>query len=390
MTLTPSCSAAKSALRRSRNVSFPCSSCSKADNLLGPSRNRHVLYCRRKLGDNLPVVRKSCAGCRKAKVKCNSESPRCCRCVDKGLVCVYELTLRSEHLALQAAPPPLKKPDSADAMLVEELGGQNDISWDASPGCNNQTVLTTNIDHSRALTVVPELLYQNTVFEWEPDVGGVEELEGSDIGVDLYSNSASNGFSLDWFSSGPLPSLTLESTVLIPADCMFHTPYLVLRPVDFEYPSQSTSLLAPRSPFIHSHLSSGSQIGRTFLLQSIQSYATLLATSSLPPIIHPVSLPPQGPSLPSSAPLEICNSIICLYASKTAATSPFIWRAITMEKDRFMKEFEDADEWITLSMLQAITLYTLLRIFDQDSFSVDFDNELVRTMTVRYPKLENA
>ena len=78
-----------------------------------------------------------------------------------------------------------------------------------------------------------------------------------------------------------------------------------------------------------------------------------------------------------------------LYASKTEATSPFIWRAITMEKDRFMKEFEDADEWTTLSMLQAITLYILLRIFDQDSFSVDFDRELVHTMTVRYSNLED-
>ena len=349
-----------------------------------------MLYCRKKLGDNLPVVRKSCAACRKAKVKCSSEFPQCCRCVDKDLVCVYELTRRSGNLALRPASPPLKEPRSTDAMLVERVGGQDDILWGVSPSSDNQALLNSNVDHSRALAVVPELLYQNTVFEWEPDAGGVEELEGSDVGANLYSTGAGNEFSLDWFSSGPLPGLTLDSTVSIPADCMFHTPYLVLRPVDFDYASQSTSFLAPRSPFIHSHLSSGSQIGRTFLLQSIQSYATLLATSSLPPFIHPVSLPPQGPSLSFSAPLEICKSIIGLYASKTAATSPFLWRAITMEKDRFMKEFEDADEWTTLSMLQAITLYLLLRIFDQDSFSIDFDHELIRAMTVRYPNLENA
>jgi hypothetical protein len=61
-----------------------------------------------------------------------------------------------------------------------------------------------------------------------------------------------------------------------------------------------------------------------------------------------------------------------------------------MEKDRFMEELEDADEWTTLSMLQAITLYSLLRIFDKDSFSVDFDLELVRVITVRYPNLKNV
>jgi hypothetical protein len=201
---------------------------------------------------------------------------------------VYELTRRSENLALQPASPPLNEPGSANALLVEtsNLGGENDILWDASPSCNNQALLKSNIDLSKALTAVPELFDQNTIFEWEPDAAGVEELEGSDVGANLYSNSAGNEFSLDWFSSGPLPGLTLQSTVSIPADCMFHTPYLVLRPVDFDYPSQTTSLLAPRSPFIHSHISSGCQIGRTFLLQSIQSYATLLATSSLPPFIH--------------------------------------------------------------------------------------------------------
>lgn len=46
-----------------------------------------------------------------------------------------------------------------------------------------------------------------------------------------------------------------------------------------------------------------------------------------------------------------------------------------------MNEFEEADKWTMLAMLQAITVYILLRIFDQDSFSVDFDRELVSAMT---------
>jgi len=117
-------------------------------------------------------------------------------------------------------------------------------------------------------------------------------------------------------------------------------------------------------------------------MQSIQSYATLLADSTLPPFIHHISLPTNGPCLLSSAPLEICKSIISLYKNKTASTSPFIWRSVTMEKDSFKNKFKDADEWTLLSMLQAITLYIILRIFDQDSFSVDFDRELTATMTV--------
>jgi hypothetical protein len=54
-----------------------------------------------------------------------------------------------------------------------------------------------------------------------------------------------------------------------------------------------------------------------------------------------------------------------------------------MEKDRFMNEYLSGDEWTVLSMLQAVTLYILLRIFDEDSFSARFDRELTRAMTVR-------
>lgn len=345
-----------------------------------------MLYCRKKLGANLPVVRKSCAVCRKAKVKCNSEFPRCCRCVDKGLDCVYELTRRSEVLALQPASSLLNEPRSTDAIFLEtsKAEGQDVILLDNPPSCNNNASLNLNADQLKSLTDAPELLCQNNIFEWSLDAGDIEELENSDVGVNSIINGASNEFLLDFFSLGHLPGLIFESAVSVPADCMFQTPYLVLRHVDFDYPAQFTSLLTPRSPFIPSHLSSGSQIGRTFLLQNIQSYATLLASSRLPPFIHPVSLPSQGPALHSSAPLEICKSIISLYASKTAATSPFIWRSIAIEKERFMEELECADEWTTLSMLQALTLYILLRIFDQGSFSVDFDHELVHAMLVRY------
>ncbi len=50
-----------------------------------------------------------------------------------------------------------------------------------------------------------------------------------------------------------------------------------------------------------------------------------------------------------------------------------------------MDELSTSDEATVLSMLQAITVYILLRIFDEDSFSVKFDRELVRAMTVRSP-----
>ncbi|KAK3625108.1 hypothetical protein LTR56_019179 [Elasticomyces elasticus] len=233
---------------------------------------------------------------------------------------------------------------------------------------------------------MPDLTPQYDLALWDPDAGFVEDWEISDVVADTTSNGYStNETPINWFTSGPTSSLTLDATLSIPADCMFHTPYLVLRPMDHDLSPTSS-----RSPFIHACPSTGSQIGRTFLLQNIKSYATALATKNLPVFIHGTSLPSLDPSScqaptcatpPPSPTLEICRSIISLYTTKTPATSSFVWRTITMEKDRFMNEHADGDEWTVLSMLQAITLYVLLRIFDEDSFSVEFDRELTRAMT---------
>ncbi|KAE9372727.1 hypothetical protein N431DRAFT_483460 [Stipitochalara longipes BDJ] len=363
---------------------FPCKICSKTFTNR-PSRNRHVLYCRKKLGDNLPVLRKSCAACRKAKVKCDSEFPRCRRCTEKDLVCTYELTQRSNSLAQQPASTPSNQPKSNHKLLVEapQLGHQNEIPWNATLEDHSETLIGSDVHSSGAWpTDVSDFSYQNEFsLDWEPNAGFVEDLEVSHFVSSSTSDYYLNGESSFNWLSGPSPSLTLGSTFSTPADCMFHTPYLVIRPMDRDYPPPPSAVISSRSPFIHSHLSTGSQIGRTFLMQSMQSYATLLAAPTLPPFIHTFSLPAYGPSPPSSAPLEICKSIVSLYKNKTSSTSPFIWRSVTTEKDCFMKELENSDDWTMLSMLQAITVYILLRIFDENSFSVEFDRALTAAMT---------
>jgi hypothetical protein len=298
-------------------------------------------------------------------------------------------------LAKQAASAPNNQTSHATSIgEFPASGNQDEVFWDLTPEYNNGVPISSNAHSSTLWTAaVPDSPYHNDlVLNWEPDAVFLEDLENPDLCASLVPNNLSNRKSpFDCFSSSPPRSLTLDPTFSTPPDCMFHTPYLVLRPMDYDYPPPPSTLVSPRSPFIHAYFSIGSQIGRSFLLQNLQSYATLLATSTLPPFIHSTSLSFPGPdqsqiptcATPPSQPiLEICKSIISLYTTKTPATSSFIWRTITMEKDRFMKELLEASEWELLGMLQAITLYILLRIFDEDSFSVDFDRELIRTMTV--------
>lgn len=311
-----------------------------------------------------------------------------------GLDCVYELTKKS---ATSAPQPVSVAPDEAysGATLLVDIPdpviGHND-PWNLDVENANEAHIGLDGDTSGLwLATVPDLILPDNINPWEPDAGFLEELEKSGMGGDvpsLFQQPPSISRSpIDWFFSGPARSLFIDPTFSTPADCMFHTPYLVLRPMDV-YPS----LMSSRSPFVHAYFSNGSQIGRTFLLQNLKSYSTALARKNLPPFIHRTSLPFSEPSThqtPTCAPppplptLEICRSIIALYTTKTPATSSFVWRTITMEKDRFMNEYIDGDEWSVLSMLESITLFILLRIFDEDSFSVGFDRQLVRAMTVR-------
>lgn len=341
--------------------------------------------------DSLPVLRKSCAACRKAKAKCDSELPQCSRCHGRGLTCVYEMTRKSATSAQQPAFAPPDEPSSDGTLPVNisEPSHQADIPWNAHAENGNDAQISLDISAPSLWPApVPDLTPENDLALWEPDAGFVEDLEVPDVGANIWSSDYSiNGSPINWFISGPTPSLTLDATFSTPADCMFHTPYLVLRPMN-----RDLSPTSIRSPFIHTYLSPGSQIGRTFLLQNFKLYATALATKDLPLFIHGTSLPSPDPSScqtptcvtpPPLPTLEICKSIVLLYTIKTPATSSFVWRTIAMEKDRFMNEHVNGDEWTVLSMLQAITLYILLRIFDEDSFSAAFDRELVEAMTVR-------
>lgn len=356
--------------------------------MLGTSRNRHVLYCRKKCADSLPVLRKSCAACRKAKAKCDSGLPNCSRCDDRGLNCFYELTRKSATSAQQPTFAPPDEPSRDGTLFVDipELGSQKIISWNAHADNGNDAQISLDMDApSHWLAPMADLTPQNDLALLEPDAGFVEV---SDMDINISPNGYSiNGSPINWCIPGPTPSLTLDATFSTPADCMFHTPYLVLRPME-RYPPPTS----PKSPFIHAYLPAGSQIGRTFILQNLKSYATALATKNVPPFIHGTSLPSPDPSSdqtptcttpPPLPTLEICKSIVSLYTTKTPATSSFVWRTITMEKDRFMNEYAGGDEWTVLSMLQAVMVYILLRIFDEDSFSAEFDRDLTSAMTVR-------
>ncbi|KAK9481551.1 hypothetical protein V1527DRAFT_493494 [Lipomyces starkeyi] len=84
------------------------------------SYNRHVLYCRR--AQNRPRTRvRSCRACITAKVKCNFQ-PRCLRCTNKGLECVYD---KARSAAAAAANAGATVTATHESQVADEQPAEN-------------------------------------------------------------------------------------------------------------------------------------------------------------------------------------------------------------------------------------------------------------------------
>lgn len=194
-------------------------------------------------------------------------------------------------------------------------------------------------------------------------------------------------------------TLTFDTSSVGSASTLFDSPYLKLRfIISLHHSVSSTSSVSCRiSPFTVSSSFVASHLGQSFLLQNIQSYPKMLLESNdPPPFIHRYGLQcseAEGnlATSPHDTPesLAVCHNIVQLHSIRTKQTISFLWRTIAQERRR-LEEYQHADEWNLVAVLQSLTIYILLRISSSDSLSVDFDNDLIQTMTTIAIKSEEA
>lgn len=210
------------------------------------------------------------------------------------------------------------------------------------------------------------------------------------------------------------PAFTLNTNSFDSSGTFFDSPYLKLRFLtSFHHSASRCSTVTRRqTPFIQTSLNAGCQLGQGLLLQNIRCYPRMmLETNGPPPFIHRCALAQlaskenlQSIDHGSVESLAACQSIVQMHSMKNDQTSAFLWRTIASEQKRLIElvgtvflcfittlfsvnrhtndlKHREVDEWNTLAMLQASTIYILLRIFSDDSFSIDFDNDLIQTMT---------
>jgi hypothetical protein len=283
--------------------------------MLETSYNRHISYCRRT--HHRPRTRgRSCKSCSAAKAKCSFQ-PRCSRCVNKSLECVYENSAATRvHPQVDESSEPMSPqvllPSSAggdftmdtllasDEMLVTNT--TQDVDWDTFDFSTHEiSPLGPPSGLPCIFEAAGKITARGAFLLTEPNVKQV--LEGVQAGVDTKNLSFNNIWD-DQDASQP--------TQRSDAD------YLARLPVPDNV----------------------SQFAATTVMQKLLAFPRMmLRRETFPPFIHGHWYRASGAAeLALSEPLVNCIGIAQVFASQNPESKPFLWRTIKMEQRSFIEK----------------------------------------------------
>lgn len=291
--------------------------------------------------------KKACGACTSAKARCDLTQPNCSRCVTKNLGCNYE---------------PLSK-----AQSTSNLPGKPS---DQMPEHFSLTNSTSNSSHPTQL--VARGRYPATTSSLNSHGFGPEEIDIS--GIDWWNSGFLNlmqSETLPWVDTTETASTNyieyFGSTTDLPEySSMSSAQFTSDEEVQHSTNGSSDGLnsptkwrctssisidefehILPNTPKVFSARKppSGSMsLSRKYVLSTLRSYPYRILSPSPPPFLHQENrrrgsqagnLVTHG-SQPAS--LEVCAAIVQMCSVKNKENTPFIWRTIQMEQQRFLAE----------------------------------------------------
>ncbi|KAH8596289.1 hypothetical protein B0O99DRAFT_620021 [Bisporella sp. PMI_857] len=373
---------ASSSLESSNESSSPgpmrlCGYCHKPF-LKETSYNRHILYCRR--AHNRPRTRvRSCRACSVAKAKCSFQ-PRCLRCTNKGLDCVYEntTTTRTEQVALgEQTPqgnPPVFSPTPSPST-------GNNFTWNDLPasaetiGPSDEAQVTMDWD-SLGYAIANSIPQspRNTMLNFhEPTTKGMpngtlllDRPDGRHVIDGLHANFDPGNLSLAK-QNQPWPSWPIRDeyfSALSGLTCLSE---------------RSDSDFLARVPISDPV----SQFTATMVMQMLRAFPQMmLRRETLPCFIHGHWYRPTNntdPTLPE--PLVNCMGIAQVFASQNPDSMPFLWRTVKMEQRSFLEK-QKQNQFTKnelLAAVQAQIMYIIMRVIGNSKLEKDLNLELLVT-----------
>jgi hypothetical protein len=290
--------------------------------VLETSYNRHVLYCRR--AQNRPRTRvRSCRPCSIAKAKC-SFHPRCSRCINKGLECVYDTaTATRKNQVVDEQLAQINTPNFSPISLTSGIFTSDDLfpSGDAT-----DTDAQVDIDWdglvSPTADILPQTRKSNLCHFYQPATDIIPngphllaEFDARHAVEPLYENFEPGSRShteFPWYAGS-----TRDDRLAVLA-----------RPTHLSDRTDADMLsrLPISDPVLH--------VTTTVLMQMLRAFPQMmLRRETLPPFIHGHWYRPSSAtelSLPE--PLVNCIGIAQIFASHNSESKPFLWRTIKQEQ----------------------------------------------------------
>ncbi|KAL2852262.1 hypothetical protein BJX68DRAFT_235154 [Aspergillus pseudodeflectus] len=335
---------------------------------------RHGYYCRSRRTGHANRNR-SCIPCAKAKARCDGRRPVCSRCAGRAADCCYpagtgvsaSVTARSDRN--QQA----KTPTSTDSGSSE--------SQDATP--DHLVVMDSEIEAETAN------LNSNANLGLGFEIGG-EYLPWDDIDIDFTDFLNLPGHTMSLNSNGVMAAKDIQypspsSSSSIPVQI---SPETVQRPPEMQQttplPPAITSL--PRLLVPRPTPKRGAQRATALIQHTLKSYLGHLRHDTLPPFIHPLSVPADLNKSDSpnnrTSPLTRCIDWIRKPSSKSTTGQALFWGNVRGECEWLCAEYSKLDRSQLLSAMQAVAFYILLRIDEGETEYNNLDFLLLATVTV--------
>ena len=332
--------------------------------------------------------RKSCFECRVAKARCSLSLPKCDRCETKRLTCSYENP---------PDPQSFRQNARSGIQVTQEQALQ---PRESTPHVPIDAPLVPSGDFieqaSLARLNTPDpFIDMNTTLEW--DVSYLPDLE-MDPPAQFYDQVMEGGAHQSaGHVTAPQRDHISKSPDLQPS--MGHFPRFTS---DLPWPSSFDEVGNPQPPTIqelssyhnkslvtserpqlsllsHSKMTTvGSWLTAKTIKGIMVSYLRQLVDDEvrLPPFIYPMFLDRDQcqhdckylkPKEHLHEPLAICVSIVQMCSNKSIVRKSFICRTIDQEQQKIRADSGAYDRWMTLSALQACTIYLILLATEEDN-----------------------
>jgi hypothetical protein len=289
------------------------------------TRDRHVPYCRKKATAPPPPRQSSCLSCITGKARCDRKRPVCSRCQTRGKQCTYDSGKLTSRQII--SPPDSKSGDEEIRDLSAEVAESPKVNQCqlVDPDSGSNWSLSSSFQDS-----APELLMNvaagtssfNTVEGISVDSSWI----GDHFNGTRKRSARSSSFQFDaglstfWNNPGPIDFESMPHLA-------YGTELSTLQPK------------TPRSLLKRALTSPVASANGQFILQTLRTYPRMmLRKDTYPPLVHAYSHNDQNTNSSIEDPLSVCVNIIQLFYSKTAQSSPFVWRSIRFEQERLYNQ----------------------------------------------------